>query len=141
MRRQATAVILLLVAGCGSTGEPSDGSAEGPRIDLTVEVSEGEGAPERTWELTCDPEGGSHPDAAAACDTLLELGREQAVGPVPADMQCTQIYGGPQVARVTGTWDGEQVDARFDRTDGCQISRWDALQPLLPAGGASTPAG
>lgn len=42
------------------------------------------------------------------------------------------IYGGPATAHVTGTWAGRPVDSRFDRADGCQIARWDALVPLLP---------
>jgi hypothetical protein len=41
------------------------------------------------------------------------------------------VYGGPQVAEVRGTWDGVDVDARFQRTDGCEIARWDRLAPLL----------
>jgi hypothetical protein len=51
---------------------------------------------------------------------------------------CTQIYGGPQVARVTGRIDGRRVWATLGRTDGCEISRWDRLSPwLLPAGGGA----
>jgi hypothetical protein len=45
---------------------------------------------------------------------------------------CTMLYGGPATAHVTGTWAGRPVDARFDRADGCEIARWDALVPLLP---------
>jgi hypothetical protein len=35
-------------------------------------------------------------------------------------------------ARVTGTWQGRQVDATFDRSNGCEISRWQTLEPVLP---------
>lgn len=44
---------------------------------------------------------------------------------------CTQQYGGPQRARITGTWRGKKVDARFDRTDGCQIARWNRLDAVF----------
>ena len=54
--------------------------------------------------------------------------------PVEGDAACTMIYGGPQVATVRGTWGGVDVDARFDRSDGCQIARWDRLAPLLQPG-------
>jgi hypothetical protein len=47
--------------------------------------------------------------------------------PVPADRACTELYGGPQTATVRGTWGGETVDATFERTDGCEIDRWDRL--------------
>jgi hypothetical protein len=47
-------------------------------------------------------------------------------------MMCTQIYGGPETARIVGTWAGQAVDARFSRVDGCEIARWRALTGLLP---------
>lgn len=51
--------------------------------------------------------------------------------PVPKKQLCTQIYGGPQTATVEGSWRGEQVRAGYDRTDGCQIARWDALASVF----------
>ena len=63
---------------------------------------------------------------------------EEPFAPVPSDQACTEIYGGPQTARVTGTFRGEPVDAEFDRTNGCEISRWDAYVDLLvERGGAN----
>jgi hypothetical protein len=44
-------------------------------------------------------------------------------------------YGGPATARITGTWHGRPVDATYKRTDGCEISRWQGLVPVLPATG------
>jgi hypothetical protein len=41
-------------------------------------------------------------------------------------------YGGPATARITGTWAGRPVDGRYDRSNGCQIARWNDLVPLLP---------
>ena len=61
---------------------------------------------------------------------------DPVVWTVPAGTICTEIYGGPQVARVVGLLEGRKVWARFTRTNGCQISRWNKLSPwLLPAGG------
>jgi hypothetical protein len=37
---------------------------------------------------------------------------------------CTEIYGGPAEALVTGTHRGRRIWARFNRTDGCRIERW-----------------
>jgi hypothetical protein len=56
----------------------------------------------------------------------------QALEPLPADSICTQIYGGPQKARVRGRLDGRPVDARFSRVNGCEIHRWDQLRFLFP---------
>ena len=130
---------LAVLAGCGSdtgTAAPSDDPSSGraDRADGRGEVrSSGQG--KRTFELTCDPAGGDHPDPEAACAALDEL--ESPFAPVPADEACTEIYGGPQTARVTGTFRGEPVDAEFDRTNGCEISRWDAhVDLLVETGGA-----
>jgi len=41
------------------------------------------------------------------------------------------MYGGPETASIKGTLNGEHVDAKFSRTDGCEIHRWETVQPLL----------
>jgi hypothetical protein len=101
--------------------------------DLTIVSDDGKGKTE-TWTLTCDPAGGTHPDPAAACAALEAKGKT-ALPPVPKDMMCTQQFGGPQTAKITGTWKGEPVNATFSRTNGCEISRWKALTGLLPDAG------
>jgi hypothetical protein len=88
-----------------------------------------------TWTLRCNPAGGTLARPAAAC-AKLAAGGWKLVAPVPLSAICTQIYGGPQVARVVGMLDGRRVFARFTRANGCQIARWNKLTPwLLPAGG------
>lgn len=119
--------LLLALTACGSSGD-ADVPDAGGRTDLTVVVSSGYGD-ERTWTLRCDPPGGDHPDPEAACRLLDRL--DHPFAPLRPDRMCTEIYGGPQTARVTGTFRGEPVDARFKRTDGCEISRWDAYVDLL----------
>jgi hypothetical protein len=137
-------VMIALVSACGSqtasgsatSMPPSPGSAGGSTMgaasQLRVELDDGRGTT-TVWTLTCDPPGGDHPDPAAAC-AALEKG-ERYLKPVPADLACTQIYGGPETARITGTWRGIAVDATLSRTDGCQIARWNGLAGLLPGGG------
>lgn len=89
------------------------------------------------WTLRCDPARGTHPRAAVACQRL-EAGGWRLVSPVREGSICTQIYGGPQVARVVGQLEGRKIWARFTRVDGCQISRWNKLSPwLFPAGRVS----
>ncbi|WP_328554627.1 MULTISPECIES: SSI family serine proteinase inhibitor [unclassified Streptomyces] len=101
---------------------------------LTVTVTGVGGGADGTSELECHPAGGSHPDAAAACDRLdrMTTWGKDTFAPVPPDTLCTMQYGGPATAHVTGTWAGRTVDARYDRSNGCEISRWNALVPLLP---------
>jgi hypothetical protein len=115
-------------------GEASSATPVGPEdTDLTIVVRDGSGKTS-TWRLTCDPPGGTHPDPQAAC-RVLEANGAAALPPVPKDKACTQIYGGPETATITGTWQGKQVMSRFARNDGCQISRWKLMEGLLPRGG------
>ncbi|MEU8621124.1 SSI family serine proteinase inhibitor [Streptomyces sp. NPDC048623] len=113
---------------------------------LTVSI-EKSGHPEAdgTFELKCGGDrtgagdkggtaGGTHPAAGNACKRLDQLAQAGAdpFAPVPADQLCTQQYGGPAVARISGTWQGRHVDARFSRANGCEIDRWENLRPVLP---------
>ena len=41
------------------------------------------------------------------------------------------IYGGPEEATIKGTIRGAEIDPSFKRTDGCEIARWEKVQPLL----------
>jgi hypothetical protein len=139
LRRLAGALITaLLLSGCTSPGEdPGDDPGDEPSATrLTVVLDEtGDGAT-RTFTLTCDPSGGDHPDAEAAC-AALDAGGVAAFAPTPTDVGCTEQWGGPQVATVDGTVDGERVIATFTRTNGCEISRWDTLAPLLGSTGGA----
>ena len=102
---------------------------------LTILVwPQGIDGPSERWTLKCGPVGGTHPRAAAACRRLNAI--ESPFRPVPRDAVCTAIYGGPDVAQVAGTFRGRRVWARFNLRDGCNISRWKRLVPLLPSPGA-----
>ena len=111
------------------SGEPSGGVTGAGATELTVVVRPGRGNQEWTYSLVCDPAGGDHPDPEAACRVLEEL--DAPFAPVPPETMCTEIYGGPQTAAVTGTLRGEPVDATFDRTNGCEIARWDQHAAVL----------
>ncbi|GGW52373.1 hypothetical protein GCM10010503_31760 [Streptomyces lucensis JCM 4490] len=101
---------------------------------LTVVVRHAGTGRDGTYEVFCHPDGGGHPDVAGACralDSHARWGRDP-FAPVDPDSVCTQLYGGPATARVTGSWAGRRVDATYDRGDGCEIGRWDRMVPLLP---------
>jgi hypothetical protein len=91
--------------------------------------------PDTTWTLQCEPVGGSLARPARACARLEAAGRT-LFAPLPKNIVCTEIYGGPQRARVTGVLDGRRVWATFSRSNGCHIARWAKVSPwLLPPGG------
>ena len=103
-----------------------------PNASLKVTVwPKGKSGTSHTWTLHCDPQPrGTHPDPEGAC---LALSRHpRALKPVAKGAGCTQQWDGPQVALVRGTFRGKQIRTRFKRTDGCEISRWNALSALLP---------
>ncbi|HVM15969.1 MAG TPA: SSI family serine proteinase inhibitor [Gaiellaceae bacterium] len=124
----AAAVLAAAVLAAPAAATPLD------RLTVTV-WHDGRPGPSETWTLHCRPTGGTHPARASACRTLARL--DAPFRPVPRDAVCTQIYGGPQEALVTGTFRGQRVWARFNLRGGCEIARWNRLSPLLPRGGAA----
>jgi hypothetical protein len=129
-------LLVLLLAACGGDDaggglQPGAGDSLQPTDDLVVEQDLGDGSTPQRWTLGCRPAvTGDHPQAEQACAHLADL--DEPFAPLPDDQFCTEVYGGPQTARVTGVWAGEPVELSLSRTNGCQISQWDGLGPLLP---------
>jgi hypothetical protein len=93
---------------------------------------EGQGqGPKQAHTLRCAPLGGTLPHRAAACRRLARLRTPFAA--TPKNVACTEVYGGPQQAVVTGRLRGRQVRATFNRRDGCEIERWNRVAFLFPA--------
>jgi hypothetical protein len=114
-----------------STASEPPASGSPAEDELVVELNRGEGGEPERYTVTCaGTVAGDLPDAAAVCAHLEGLA--DPFVPVRNDVTCTQEYGGPQAARVTGRWAGEPVDLQLSRTDGCRISQWDRLGALLP---------
>jgi Subtilisin inhibitor-like len=103
-----------------------------PAANLTITVwPRGQGHAAHTWTLRCNPPGGTLPRRVAACRSLAAV-RGDPFAPTPPTTMCSQIYGGPQEALVRGTYAGRRVRARFDRRDGCAVSRWNRVSFLFP---------
>ena len=131
--RTALVVALLVVAGTASAQSrvASPREAAAPAASLLITAwPDGRGGTARSWTLRCGPAGGTLPRAARACSRLATLDRPFA--PVPPGTACTQIFGGPQEAVVRGPYRGRKVWARFTRSDGCQIARWNRHAFLFP---------
>jgi Subtilisin inhibitor-like len=115
-----------LLAGCGGDGAPAQSAT-----DLRIMVwPAGRSGDQHEATLSCAPAGGTLADAEAVCRRLGQLERPFR-RPAGQDF-CTEIYGGPAVAEIRGTFEGEQVNATFARTDGCEIALWDRHQFLFP---------
>jgi hypothetical protein len=72
--------------------------------------------------------------ADSMCLTLNDDSvRTRLIDGFPDEMACTMQYGGPELAVITGTLDGQPVDTTVDRTNGCGIAEWTGLLGhLLP---------
>lgn len=124
---------IALLAGCG---EDDEAAAPGPTAttppwsglaDLTVSI-DADGSdqqPAKEVQVRCEEAQDS-----ALCTAVAQLDLEE-FEPTPRMTACTQQYGGPETARVTGTLRGEPIDARFSREQGCEIARWEAVVPVL----------
>ena len=120
---------MLAVAGCGGRSAAPGDSVEST-ASLEISISSGaREAPTKLWTLRC-PAGGTLPDAADACHDLERL--NDPFGPLPKSVACTEVYGGPQIADVQGTFRDKPVNTRFLRTDGCEIARWNRVRFLFP---------
>lgn len=86
------------------------------RLSLTYPAASTSGT--RMVTLTCDPPGGTHPRAAAACADL----RRHGGNPVhkPADQVCVMIYA-PVVATAEGRWNGAAVRFRGEFPNDCVL--------------------
>lgn len=128
IRRAVLGLVAVLPAACSAGG--ADTVAAGPRTDLRIEIVRDVGAEPERLTLTCEPTGGDHPVAAQACADLGQA--QEPFAALPSDRMCTEIFGGPQTATVTGTHRGEPVRTELSRSDGCRIAQWDGLGAVLP---------
>ena len=89
-----------------------------PRSTLTASVQPAHG-PVTTASLTCQPPGGSHPKAAAACATLAKAGGDPR-RITPLDRMCTMEYA-PVTASLTGRWKGRAIRYRAEFSNACTM--------------------
>lgn len=118
--RSLLLVCCVALSGCGEDPQPPPSEA---RTRLVVEVRPSGEEPGQRRVITELPPGVTAADFE----------------PVPPGTACAAVYGGPATARVYGTLEGRPLRAAFDRTDACQIARWDALEVLLGPGSRSRP--
>src|SRR5918998_3790861 len=104
----AAAIAATAAFGCGSASSaPSESTAAPAATSLSISFW-AEGRDEgvvRRWTLRCGPVGGTHTRRAAACTQLAATQRPFAVPRQPEI--CTQEYGGPAQAVVSGRHRGQ----------------------------------
>ena len=130
---RASLVAVLLAVTAATTASAATTATTALRVTYWEDVAEP--SESITWTLRCNPARGSLPRPARAC-ARLAVGGARLFARLPRNIVCTEIYGGPQRARVVGTVNGRRIFATFARSNGCEIDRWQRISPwLVPAGG------
>lgn len=125
----AGVVCLGLGAGGGAAGaQPVDRT---PPTQLTLAVVH-RGAVQ-VADLTCEPPGGSHPEAAAACRDIAAAGGNLADLPGDPDVQaCPDVYD-PVAVLALGRWRGQPVWYGREYGNACELRG--ATGPVFALGG------
>ena len=130
---RASLVAVLLAVAAAATASAATTATTALRVTYGEDVAKPNES--ITWTLRCNPARGSLPRPARAC-ARLAAGGARLFARLPRNIVCTEIYGGPQRARVVGTVNGRRIFATFARSNGCEIDRWQRISPwLVPAGG------
>jgi hypothetical protein len=137
MRTMLALLVAVLAVGGVACGEDSS-AGDSKTVNLTVKVSDGNG---KTTQGTLACDGGSAKGGGFLEDGAEEhcrdaLAMEKLLTSEPAsDRVCTQLYGGPQTARITGTFGAQDVARSLKRTNGCEIEDWKQANALLAPSG------
>ena len=129
----ALAVVVMALAGAAPAGAAVDS------VRLTVSFTRGSG-PRHVAHLRCTAARStadgflSTAGPARVCAHARRIAALLAAPP-RTRRACTQIYGGPERALVTGTIGRRRIRRGFHRTNGCGIADWRQAMPLLPRPG------
>ena len=123
------AASVITAVGCGS-GSAATPPGSGTSLTITVWPEGREkGAPIRLT-LRCSPPGGTVRQPAATCRKLAA--QSNPFAPLDKDIVCTDQYGGPQEALVSGTYRGRRTSVQLTARNGCEMWRWNRLAFLVP---------
>lgn len=108
----------LLALALPFVGSGVAGACPDTTLTLTVAVPEGDA---ESVQLTCEPAGGTHPNAISACEELLAAHGD--LDGLPGDDEqtaCTMVYQ-PVIAVAEGTWRGEPVAWESEYGNSCAL--------------------
>lgn len=95
-------------------------AAAGVRLTLTVADGESPAPIARMATLRCRPSGGTHPQAARVCSSLVMVGGTPHMLGMSNAMACTLMYD-PVTVSVTGFADGRPVDHQRTYGNACAM--------------------
>ena len=148
------AVLAVLSAACGdddtafTTTPTTTAAADDLVADLRIRYEHPDAGVAFEYGVECGADssqltgeaGQAEVEASRACDLLDVPEAADRLVNGPDHGVCTEQYGGPDTAEISGTLFGQEVDTVVDRTNGCGIADWDELlDELLPAAIGVTP--
>jgi hypothetical protein len=99
------------IALCGAfvlgASSPSLAAPRTPKSVLKITIAVKGGTTKGTW-LNCNPDGGTHPSAHAACDLLRRVGGDPAKLNVTPKASCTQEIM-PHAVMILGKWRNKTI--------------------------------
>lgn len=114
--------VVSLTACDAGTQREEPPSQDQSKIGLTITFQATPKAEPESHAIDCNEE-------VVFCD---QVANGESLAPTPPNRACTMQYGGPEVAKLSGSVKGAPaVNYGFTRTNGCEISRWGRLQTLL----------
>ena len=131
----AAIVAVAAFVAASQTVVPVPAAGAGATVRLEFRYDDG-GSTRRSATLTCRASGNRATgylhkrSVRRLCRVARDL-RAFLANP-PQHEVCTEQWGGPDRARITGRVGSDTVDRRLARNDGCEIDDWNRAQPLLP---------
>ena len=114
---------LLLAPATAQAATPTDDPAPGtPTSVLVLTVAYDRNTGE-AHSLICDPTGGDHPKAQAACDEITAANGDFDNLPGDPDNYACPMIDLPVTASVAGSWQGSEVEWRHTYTNDCWMHK------------------
>lgn len=142
--RLAVLVAAVTAAALAPAAAQAAPTAAQPDVALRLSVIQTPGATPQLATLRCRgaqavASGYLSEVPAEACRQARAVTKLLLTTPDP-DRICTDIFGGEQTARVTGSIDARRVQRAFSRVNGCEIADWDTMGLLLGSAAGSSRA-
>jgi hypothetical protein len=115
-------IVMMSALACAGLAFPLAGTAAAADGELTMTVNQENQNASTVLTLTCDPDGGNHPNADAACAEIEAAGGDLAALPGEPGVLCTYIYD-PVTVTATGTWRGQEVNYQQTFPNTCELIR------------------
>lgn len=115
-------IVTMSALACAGLVFPLAGTAAAADGELTMTVSPENQTTATALTLTCNPDGGDHPNADAACAEIESAGGDLSALPGEPSLLCTFIYD-PVTVTATGTWRGQEVNYQETFPNTCELIR------------------